>query len=213
METSQHNIESTLYSINKYKGPKINKRQLILDESFQMIQKEGLQNFSMKRLCQKLDMAQSGIFYYFNNVTTLYSELIKKQIFDETNFLLAQVQITKKPKRAIKRYFFYFIEYYLNRPELFKLVYLNPAFALFDEKTKRDFEEDQETIFAYLDHVCAKVVDIEKVDFSVAIKNLKLHAQSLVSYYFLQASEQSKMNFETLCKQNWKFFARSVFKD
>ena len=213
METSQHNIESTLYSINKYKGPKINKRQLILDESFQMIQKEGLQNFSMKRLCQKLDMAQSGIFYYFNNVTTLYSELIKKQIFDETNFLLAQVQITKKSKRAIKRYFFYFIEYYLNRPELFKLVYLNPAFALFDEKTKRDFEEDQETIFAYLDHVCVKVVDIEKVDFSVAIKNLKLHAQSLVSYYFLQASEQSKMNFETLCKQNWKIFARSVFKD
>lgn len=213
MENTTHEFQQKLYGINKYKGPKVNKRQLILDESFQMIQKEGLQNFSMKRLCQKLEMAQSGIFYYFNNVTTLYSELIKRQIFDETNFLLAQVQITKKPKRAIKRYFFYFIEYYLNRPELFKLVYLNPAFSLFSEETKRSFEEDQETIFTYLEHICSELIDEEKVSFQLAIKNLKLSAQSLVSYYFLQASEQSKLNFESLCRQQWKVFNKSTLTE
>ena len=102
MEVSIEEIESKLYSINKYKGPKVNKRKLILDESMEMIQRDGLQHFSMKKLCKKLNMAQSGIFYYFNNVTTLFSELIKQQIFNETNFLLAQVQITKTPKRAIK---------------------------------------------------------------------------------------------------------------
>lgn len=213
MEGTIQQVEKALYGINKYKGPKVNKRTLILEESMEMIQRDGLQHFSMKKLCQKLEMAQSGIFYYFNNVTTLYSELIKKQIFNETNFLLAQVQITKKPKRAIKRYFFYFIEYYLNRPELFKLVYLNPAFALFDEKTKKDFEEDQATIFAYLEHICIDIVSDDKIKFNLAIKNLKLHAQSLVSYYFLQASELSKSEFEELCKQNWKLFAKSVFKD
>lgn len=213
MEANIHDIESTLYGIKKYKGPKVNKRKLILDESMEMIQKDGLQHFSMKKLCQKLEMAQSGIFYYFNNVTTLYSELIKQQIFNETNFLLAQVQITKKPKRATKRYFFYFIEYYLNRPELFKLVYLNPAFALFDEKAKKDFEEDQETIFTYLEYVCKNLASDDKIKFSNAIKNLKLQAESLVSYNFLQASEQSKAGFEELCKQNWKIFSKSVFKD
>lgn len=213
MDVTIEQIESKLYGINKYKGPKVNKRTMILEEAMEMVQRDGLQHFSMKKLCQKLDIAQSGIFYYFNNVTTLFSELIKKQIFDETNFLLAQVQITKKPKRAIKRYFFYFIEYYVNRPELFKLVYLNPAFALFDQKTKTDFEEDQATIFAYLEHVCAEYVTDDKLKFSLAVKNLKLHAQSLVSYNSLQASEESKTEFEDLCKQNWKIFSKAVFKD
>ena len=211
MQTTK-DFQPKSFGIQNYKKPKKNKRKAILDESFEMIQKDGLQNFSMKRLCQKLNMAQSGIFYYFNNVTYLYAELVKKQIFDETNFLLAQVQLTKKPKRAVKRYFFYFIEYYLNRPELFKLVYLNPAFSLFEEEAKKSFNEDQETIFIYLDHICDGIVT-DKTDFQTALKALKLQAQSLVSYYFLQASEEAKFTFEELCKQSWKTYSKSVFKD
>lgn len=211
MQTTQ-TTHLSKFGIQNYKKPKLNKRKAILDESFSMIQKEGLSNFSMKRLCKKLDMAQSGIFYYFNNVNFLFAELVKKQIFDETNFLLAQVQLTKKPKRAVKRYFFYFIEYYLNRPELFKLVYLNPAYSDFDEVTKKALIEDQQTILVYLEHICEEIL-FDKTRFGISVKSLKLQAQSLVSYYYLQASQEEKANFEMLCKECWKNFSTVSFKD
>lgn len=203
--------EEHSYLISNYRPAKKDKRKMILDESMDMIQKSGIGNFSMKKLCQNLNIAQSGIFYYFKNVSYLFNELIKIQVFNETNFLLAQVQLTKKPKRAIKRYYFYFIEYYLNRPELFKLVYLNNHVSKLDEESKIKLEEEQATTFMYLKHICSKEELKDKENFICALKNLKLNAQALITYHSMFASEESKVNFEELSKQGWKSFSKSVF--
>jgi AcrR family transcriptional regulator len=210
---NQLNQENT-QTHNRTQSPKrkTNKRELILTKARTMILEQGLDNFSMKKLCQELGMAQSGIFYYFKNSSTLLEEIIETQVTEEVNFLLTQVQLTKKPKKAAKQFFYSYIEYYINRPELYRLIQNQLISMELSDKFIESLISRYDDLYVYLKHITPTASIKKKIDYKTALESLRLQANSIVMQYFLTQKSLS-YNINDVISTSWRQFNKSVFNE
>ena len=204
------NIDLPDFKILGYRQQKLNKKELIKSTAMDMVQKSGLANFSMKKLCHDLEMAQSGIFYYYPTLPDLFFDLAINQLKMETDILLPYIQNTKQTKRAVKRYFLYFIQYYLQNLELFKMTYHNGHLDNLSDDRKAFFSEQSFIITSYLSKVCS-ASENEPNDIQTQLKLIKLSAINLITFYIKNLTEAEKLNFEDLVSFQWDIQSKMMF--
>jgi AcrR family transcriptional regulator len=198
------------FKILNYRGEKINKKDLIKSSALEMVQKSGLSNFSMKRLCQNLKMAQSGIFYYYPTLPDLFYDLAIHQLEMETSILIPYIQNTKQVKRAVRRYFIYFIQYYLQNIEVFKATYANAELDNLNDDKKLLMAQESFAIASYIANHYTNI-ETQNVDFLSQLKLLKLSAITLLNYYVKNLTETEKHRFEDLVNLQLEMHSKMMF--
>jgi AcrR family transcriptional regulator len=119
---------------------KENLRQEIFDAASELFAKEGIANVSMRKIAEKIEYSPTTIYLYFRDKTTLLH-----QICEETFAKLA-IEVTKirentnDPLDILRGGMRAYIEFGLNHPNHYEVVFIAPLDSYVDEGFEYSFE-------------------------------------------------------------------------
>lgn len=119
---------------------KENLRQEIFDAASELFAKEGIANVSMRKIAEKIEYSPTTIYLYFKDKTTLLH-----QICEETFAKLA-IEVTKirentnDPLEILRGGMKAYIEFGLNHPNHYEVVFIAPLDSYVNEGFEYSFE-------------------------------------------------------------------------
>ncbi len=98
-------------------------RRSILDISRKMLVDEGFNRISMRKIAQKVGCSATSIYLYFKNKDALLHSLIEEGFEKLYEILSALNHPDKSPARKIEDYCRAFINFGLNNPEYYEIMF------------------------------------------------------------------------------------------
>ena len=102
-------------------------RQEILDEARELFIDEGYENFSMRKLAEKIDYSPTTIYLYFKNKDDLLFAICE-EFFGNFSARLNHIRVVSEdPVETLRQAFLYLMNFGLKNPHQYKLIFFTKS--------------------------------------------------------------------------------------
>ncbi len=102
-------------------------RQEILDAARELFITEGYENFSMRKLAEKIDYSATTIYLYFKNRDDLLFAICE-EFFGNFSTRLNQIRlVSRDPVETLRQAFLYLMNFGLKNPYQYKLIFFTKS--------------------------------------------------------------------------------------
>jgi len=102
-------------------------RQEILDEARELFINEGYENFSMRKLAEKIDYSPTTIYLYFKNKDDLLFAICE-EFFGNFSSRLNHIRaVSRDPVETLRQAFLYLVNFGLKNPHQYKLIFFTKS--------------------------------------------------------------------------------------
>jgi AcrR family transcriptional regulator len=113
------------YTVSMVYLQKINQETLV-DNAYELLEREGIEAISMRRLAQMLDVRASSLYHHFPDKSTLLKEVAEKGRMRLAEKLRQAYSLAKPdPRRQITAMGMIYREWGLQHPQLYRLLFAN----------------------------------------------------------------------------------------
>ncbi len=173
---------------------KLNKRdrvsKLFIDIAKEMIQNEGIQSVSVRKIADEAGYSYATIYNYFDDLNSLLWS-VKKDMIQDLIEWMKDIQISDL--NGIKHLFHRYIEYYITYPNVFKFFYFYTLEVSIDEIEKEfNFYQLWNSTFS----VIMEEYHLTNKDIEVISKCLIYSIHGILTLHF---SQNGSTNMHTIC--------------
>lgn len=159
-------------------------RQDILDSAKELFIKDGYEHFSMRKLAKKIDYSPTTIYLYFKGKDDLLAAICEEffeQFFTKLKHLRA---ISKDPIETLRQGFLYLVNFGLNNPNQYKLIFFtrDHVYGSYEEFLKKE-SMARNTYFAFKEMVqnCIEAGRLSQVDLNVIANSMAMASHGIVA--------------------------------
>jgi AcrR family transcriptional regulator len=158
-------------------------RREILDSARELFINDGYEQFSMRKLAEKIGYSPTTIYLYFNSKDDLLfaiSEEFFERFFNQFNHILS---ITQDPIETLRQACLYLIEFGLRNPNQYRLIFFTKhnVYGTREEFIEKDsMAKNTYVVFKEMVHECIKTGRFRESDENVISPALAIIAHGLV---------------------------------
>jgi AcrR family transcriptional regulator len=182
----------------------VNRLTAIRAATLRILEKEGPEAVSMRRVARAASITPMAIYHYFPSRKALLDS-VTHQEFAEFGAALAGQQATGSLEERLERNLDRFLDFALKRPRVFDYVFSQPRPGA--RRFPRDFAAGESPTFSVLAAMVAEGIRSgyfrEGDPMEIAL-TLAAHTQGLVTLYRGARFSMSEKEFRALCKRSGK---------
>lgn len=141
---------TTLYSRNIFyimqqiqQNPS-NTKSDILIIARELIQKDGVEKISMRKIANKLGLTATSIYYHYKNKEEIIAELVKESRLRLSSYISNRLRNINDPVQIILEGFKSYIDYGIENPEEYKIMFMLPYPSNVSSKLKENVADKTE---------------------------------------------------------------------
>ena len=150
-------------------------RQEILDAASELFVRDGYENFSMRRIADKIEYSPTTIYIYFKDKAELLEQVCKETFARLVEKLSKIMEQPGEPIERLKRGLIAYIEFGLENPHQYRATFMMPIPEGLDEKKLRQENSPGMQAFAFLTQGITDCIKAGKM----RATNVELAAQTL----------------------------------
>ena len=142
-------------------------RQNILDQALELISEDGYDNFSMRKLANRLDMTATTIYQYFANKDELYLAVLQEGFELLLEALKGAEQTKTDPLEKLTALTREFVDFGIRNPNFYNIMLVNDVPKYYDyvgSSNEGAAAREMETALKVRNYISAKVLESGVLD-------------------------------------------------
>lgn len=130
---------------------KIDRREQIIQESINIIDKNGISGLSIRELASKCKITEGAIYKHFKSKNEIIEGIFGK-IHETSKSLFMELDKTERIQEKLRKFIFFHLDLFEKKPELVSIMFSDEIFANNNELVKKllNIKKQRQTLLSNL---------------------------------------------------------------